>query len=128
MRPYVMPWQLAKECSHCNIVFYCYCQVSIYCYCHHLRVTKTRSFTLKEFCRFRAVVLGAAHVFLFDQDGRLSGPEAALVALSGALWLQVAARRLATTTRSVNHALGAFFCNAQNVSARVPYGSRSLRR
>ena len=87
---------------------------------HPPRVTKQKTHiahTLKEFCRFRAVVLGAAHVFLFDQDGRLSGTEAALVALSGALWLQVAARRLATTAPSINHALGTF-CNAQNIFAR----------
>ena len=98
---------------------------------HHRRVTRKTHIghTLKEFCRFGALVLGAARVrLLVDQDWLRLWAVATLLAHCYAEWLQVAARRLATTTRSVNHALGAFFCNAQNVSANVPYGSRSLRR
>ena len=89
------------------IIFYCYCQVSIV-----LESQTARSITLIEFCRFRAVVLGAAHVFLFDQDGRLMRTEAARVPHSGALWHWVVTRRLATTPRLMNHALGTLACNA----------------
>ena len=87
---------------------------------HHRRVTRKTHIghTLIELCRFGALVLGAARVrLLVDQDWLRLWAVATLLAHCQAYWLQVTARSVATTARLINHTLGAYACNAQNVFA-----------